>query len=426
MPDPAWPASPPEVNYLRLVGPGAAGTATTLASSAAWQALMASHEAAFAASALNTAVTAVDFEGVGGLSSATTASGLNTALQLLAGWAQEKPPILASAIAAYELAVSSMIPAEVAAANRAEQAADIALNPLVLGALTPAIVALDTVYFGEFWPQNAASGAAYGATLAALVPALAVPPPLAPPGASAAAPVTAAVAAAQSAGEVAAEEAMTESTDVAGSAGDASPAPVAAAAQIGQAASMLGQPMQAAMSGLQPASGMFSTPMQALQMLGGLPQLMASSPGTASGTNGFEDSTWTAALAGGGSTPVGGAPGGAGLGTGPVSPGSAGPGGLGAGGTPGAGMTSYSRPPTSFPTESAGRPTSLRAPLLSASDFRGAGAPGASVLPMATTPPAQGRGAADKEAPGRDGTDRGRVTHARILIGRDTAERRHS
>ena len=122
MPDPEWPCSPPEVNYLRLAGVGAAGTATTLANAAAWQALMAGNEMAFSVSALNTAVTALDFEGVGGLSSCTTATGLNAALQLLAGWAQEKAPIAAQAVAAYETAFSSMVPAEVCLANRAEQA----------------------------------------------------------------------------------------------------------------------------------------------------------------------------------------------------------------------------------------------------------------------------------------------------------------
>ena len=62
------------------------GTATTLASAAAWEALMASHEVAFSASTLNTAATALNFEGLGGISSTTAATGLNAALQLLAGW----------------------------------------------------------------------------------------------------------------------------------------------------------------------------------------------------------------------------------------------------------------------------------------------------------------------------------------------------
>ena len=120
----------------------------------------------------------MDFEGVGGLSSTAAVTGLNAALQMLAGWAQEKPPIAASAVSAYETAVSSMIPAAVSIANRTEQAADVAMNPLVLGALTPAIVALDAAYFGEHWPHNAAAGAAYGSALGVLSAALAVPPPL--------------------------------------------------------------------------------------------------------------------------------------------------------------------------------------------------------------------------------------------------------
>ena len=78
---------------------------------------MGSHELAFSLSTLNTAVTALNFEGVGGLSSATAVTGLNTALQLLAGWVQEKPPIAASAVSAYETAVSAMIPAEVSIAT---------------------------------------------------------------------------------------------------------------------------------------------------------------------------------------------------------------------------------------------------------------------------------------------------------------------
>ena len=101
MPDPAWSSSPPEVNYMRLCGPGSAGTASTLANCAAWQALMATNEALFAASTANATTTALDFQGVGGASSTVAVTGLNTALQLLSGWVQEKPPIAAGALAAY-------------------------------------------------------------------------------------------------------------------------------------------------------------------------------------------------------------------------------------------------------------------------------------------------------------------------------------
>lgn len=407
MPDPSWPSSPPEVNYLRLIGPGAAGTATTLASSAAWQALMAGSEAAFSVSTLNTAATAVDFEGVGGMSSATTATGLNAALQLFAGWAQEKPPIAASAVAAYEAAVSAMIPAEVAAANRAEQAADVAINPLVLGALTPAIVALDAAYFGEFWPQNASSGAAYGATLAALVAALAVPPPMSPPGASIAAPAAAASAVAEPAGQAAAGEAMKESAQLAKSTGDS------AAAPAGQLASMLGQPMQAAMTAMQPMTGMFQAPMQAVQALSGLPQSMmgaltgsfgAGAPGELGEGQlpvGLPEGLALASNGAGGASAGGGVAAGGAVGVGGAAP--------GAGAVPGAGLTSYVKPSSSFPAENAGRPTALKPGLLSGIDLRPTGMAGG---PMPMSPTQVG---AQTQGRGMDGKDG--VTLARVVIG---------
>lgn len=365
MPDPEWPCSPPEVNYLRLVGAGAAGTATTLASAAAWQALMGSNEAAFALSALNTATTALDFQGVGGLSSSATATGLNAALQLLAGWAQEKPPIAAQAVSAYETALASMIPAEVCLANRAEQAADVAMNPLVLGALTPAIVALDAEYFGEHWPHNAGVGAAYGAALTALVAALAIPPPPSPPGASPAAPFAAAGALAEDVGEVAAGEAAKQSGgDVGGGGG------TGVAGQIGQMGSMLAQPLQAAMGAMAPVAGMFGAPLQSLGGLAGaLPSMNAGRGGTSDVTDaeladaGLED----AGVAGEAEFPVGafaGVPESGGLGAG-IGAG-AGPGVPAVGGVPGAGITSYTRPPTAFEAPASGRPVGLKSGLLSA------------------------------------------------------------
>ncbi len=405
MPDPAWPSSPPEVNYLRLIGSGAAGTATTLASGAAWQALMAGNAAAFSVSTLNTAVTALDFEGVGGASSTAAVAGLNSALQMLAGWAQEKPPIAASAVAAYETAVSAMIPAAVATANRAEQAADVALNPLVLGALTPAIVALDTAYFGEFWPQNASSGAAYGATLTALVAALAVPPPMSPPGSSAAAPATAAAAVAQSPGQAAAGEALKESAQLAKTTGDGVAAPAEGAGQLGQMASMMGQPVQAAMGALQPAMGMFQAPLQAVQSLAGLPQSMLGGLAGSSAANGFGEAQVPAALLGGAGAAVagGGAAGGIG-----AAGSAAGAGAMASGGLPGTGLTSYAKPPNAFAPENAGRPTGLKTGLLSAAELKGpaSGGIGGAAMPMSPAHVgANGRGSADKDG----------VVHARIV-----------
>lgn len=356
MPDPAWPSSPPEVNYLRLAGTGAAGTASTLASIAAWQALMASNEVAFSLSSLNTAVTAADFEGVGGLSSSTTANELNTSLQLFAGWTQEKPPVVSSAVSAYETALTSMIPAAVSLANRAEQAADVAMNPLVLGALTPAIVALDTEYFGEHWPHNASAGAAYGAALTGLIGALSIPPPLTPPSGPAA-PVAAAAAMAQEGAQVAAGQAMKQTASLTAK-DSAAPAEVA-----GQLAGSLGQPLQAVMGAAQPALGMFQAPLQSLQGLGG----SAQSPPSAD--------EFDAGL------PIIGATVSPSTGAGPVTSLGAGV-GSGAGALPTSGLTSYTRPATSFPADNAGRPVGLKPGPFNTAELRGPTAVGP--MPMST------------------------------------------
>lgn len=393
MPDPTWPSSPPEANYLRLVGPGAAGTATTLASAGAWQALMGGAELAFTLSSTNTAVTAADFEGVGGLSSAGTVTALNAALQVLAGWVEEKPPIAANAVAAYDAAVSAMIPAEVSLANRAEQAADVAMNPLVLGALTPAIVALDAEYFGEHWPHNAGVGAAYGAALTALTAALSVPPPLSPPGASPAGPAAAAAAVAQSAGEVSAEQ-------IAAAPSQAGDSP--AGTMLEQMGSVLTQPLQAVMGAMAPVAGMFQAPLQSLQSLSGLNWFPGSHagddemappeiPGEMTGALGISS---TAGVAGGGG-PLGS-----------VAPMTTLP------GSTGAGLTAYARPSAAFAPESGGRPAGLKPGLLSAAaELRG---PTTSIPAMSgpvSVPPARDKDRGD--AP---------VVQARIVLGDDSPQ----
>lgn len=399
MPDPTWPSSPPEANYLRLVGPGAAGTATTMTSGAVWQALTIGDEVAFSASTINASRTAVDFEGVGGVSSMAAITGLNAALQFLAGWAQEKPPIAGSAVTAYETAVSTMIPAEVSLANRAEQASNVAINPLVFGALTPAIVALDTEYFGEHWPHNASAGITYGAALTALTAALAVPPPLSPAGASPAASATAAAAVAQTAGQTAAGEAMKQSAQLTKSLGDGAAVPAEVAGQAGQVASLMAQPAQALM---QPVLGMFGVPMQAFGGMAGLPQSL----GGTLGPHVFGDEQIPAPLLAGPGVPAAGA-GGAGA-VGPIAGGAAGSFNSGA---PGAGLTSYTRPSSNFASENSGRPAALKTGLLSTAEFRGPVTTGmGGVLPVSAAhsgAPAPGKGAVDKDG----------VTHARVIVG---------
>jgi hypothetical protein len=412
MPDPTWPSSPPEVNYLRLVGAGAAGTATTMASAAVWQALAGSAEVAASVSSLNAVSTAPSFEGVGGTSSFTAATSLNGSLHLLAGWAQEKPPIAASAVWAYETAVSSMIPAEVSIANRAEQAADVALNPLVLGALTPMIVALDAEYFGEHWPHNASAGAVYGSALAALAAALAVPPPISPPGASPMAPATAAAAVAQSAGQAAAGEALKVSGQAAELAGDGVAGPAQA---VGQAGSMVAQPIQAAAGAAQPVLGMFQSPVQAAQSLASLPQSMLGVFGGAAGGALAREPVVPLIPAAGGAGAVGiGA--GAGSGAGSVGAATVGAGvGAGVGGVPGAGLTNFTRPNSSFsPENSGGRPVGLKTGLLGAADVKAAGTAPMSGAAMPVSPAHAGMLAQSK-----DSKDQEDVAHARVVLSGD-------
>ena len=415
MPDPSWSSSPPEVNYLRLAGPGVAGTATTVASAAAWQALAIGDELAASASALNATATAVDFEGVGGLSSIAAVTGLNTALQMLAGWAQEKPPIAASAVSAYETAVSSMIPAAVSIANRTEQAADVALNPLVLGALTPAIVALDAAYFGEHWPHNAAAGAAYGSALGALAAALAVPPPLSPPGASAATP--AAAAAAQSAAQAVAGGVLEESGQLATAAGDGAAAPAEAAGQAGRIGSMM-QPIQSALGAMQPAMGMFQAPVQAAGGTSGLLQSMTGPLGGLTDAVPGDGFGLPGGFVSAAANPTGVWGVGAGA-AGGAAPGATVGGGGPGGGIPGTGLTNFTRPTSSFPPESGGRPVGVKTGLLGAGEQRGptAGPIGAAGMPVA--PPVG-------PARGKDHDEGGGLPRVRVVVtpgqGRDKPE----
>ncbi len=381
MPDPAWAGSPPEANYLRLAGPGAAGAASTLASAAGWQALAAGGEISASASTLNASATAPDFQGVGGLSSVAAAGRLNSTLHLLAGWVQAKPPVAQSAVAAYQAAVSAMVPAEVSLANRTEHAANVVINPLVFGALTPVIVALDATYFGEHWPHNAGVGIAYGATLAGLAASLAVPPPVTPPGASPAGPAAAAAALAQSAGRAASGEALTQAAEAAATAGKVGAAPVEAV--TGPMASALSQPLQAASAVQQPLLGMFGLPLAAFQSPG------QRSPSWSMAGEDIGLELGRLPLSDGGPTDGHGMPAVAAalgvVGSGGGVSGTAGGAVAGAlAGAPATTLTTYSRPAASFDTPGAPRPPGQKAGLLNAAELRGptTSAPAGGLLPV--------------------------------------------
>lgn len=383
MSDPAWAVSPPEANHLRLLGVGAAGTATTLASGAAWQALVASNELACSLSTSNTACTAAGFAGVGGAASAAAATALNGSLHMLAGWAEQKAGIAAAAVSAYEAAASAMIPAEISIANRTQQAADVAMNPLVFGMLTPAIIALDIEYFGEHWPHNAGIGIAYGLALAGLTAALAVPPPLPPTGSSAGSAVAAAESVTQSASQAAAGEAMKQSSRAADETRASSQEVAQGALEPLTAAA---NPLNALGGFLQPMRTLLDAP---LQSLSGVPR----------GADRESVPAWDGEyrppdLPLVGSTPHAGAVG--------IS---ASPGGSVTGARPGsltgsaAIPTTYVRPATTFPTELSGRPAGLQRVESGNTEQRTFTTGGVGALPA--PPPARSTTHSDETGPSR-------------------------
>ncbi len=125
--------------------------------------------------------------GAGATASAVTHGALDAQHELLAAALVDKACHVVAAAGAHQSALASMVTAEEAGANRVDEAAAQQLNPLVWGALTPQIVALNVEYYGQMWPHNAAAGAAYGAALRAAAAAIMVPFPPAVPGASLAA-----------------------------------------------------------------------------------------------------------------------------------------------------------------------------------------------------------------------------------------------
>jgi hypothetical protein len=183
-------------------------------------------------------------------------------------------------------------------------------------------------------------------------------------------------------------------------AGQTAAAPASAGSEM---SSMMMQPMQAAMGAFQPLMGMFQAPMQAFQGLSSLPQsMMGSLGGMFNGMKGADAAVPAADLVKA-SAPAGG---GAGMGGGGVGGGSGGGGGM-----PGAGLTSYTRPTSSFAPENSGRPTSLKTGLLSAAEVRGptAAPMGGGAMPMSPAGAGmlgQGKGENSKDD----------VAHARIVM----------
>ena len=242
-------ATPPELNWYQL---SAGDHAASLVAAAAGHQSMAAMIGGEAGSlGGNAAATATGWEGAGGAAMTVNATEQVGVMGMALGWLTQGAASLASAGQTYQTAYDSMIPGPVCDTNRATQAGLVASN--ILGQNTPAIVALDTEYFGHMWTVNAAAMSMWQSAAAAVIGELTIPPPFNPVVANPAGPAAA----------------------LAGS-----------AAQTGATAGMQGatQPMEAAggssmMSQVTPLLGQFgSMAGQLPQMAGQLPQMASQFP----------------------------------------------------------------------------------------------------------------------------------------------------
>jgi hypothetical protein len=390
MPDPRW-TGPPELIAATFE---AGSAASVLANNLVWVTETANKELSMGLSAINTIVTAAQWQGLGAIASMVAATGLNAGLQTLVGWTAHKISVTQAAVEAFVIAQSTVIPSVVSQTNRDEWVVLNATN--WFGQNTPGIVERDTEYFGVHWPHNSRVGWTYSGTTRALVAALAIPPPAAPMGASPAAPAAAGEAVAQAAGQSGMSNVMQVSSQVTQTAGQTAATPADAG---GQLSSLLQQPMSMVSSVTEPLKGMVQAPMQAFQGLGSMPQTMLQSLAgmfpAAANPNAVAAVAEPVLAAGGTAGGLGGASAG-------------GAGGIGA--FPGAGLTSYTRPTSSFEPESGGRPVGLRAGVLNAADLRSpTTTTGFGGAPMPLTP-------AGMLARGSGGDSEKDVARARVVV----------
>jgi PPE-repeat protein len=381
----------------------AGNPASVIANTVVWVTETANKELSTGLSEVNALATAAQWQGFGALASMVASNGLNLGLQTLVGWTAHKIAVTQAAVEAFTLAASSVIPSLVSITNRAETQVLNATN--FMGINTPAIIERETEYYGEHWPHNSSAGWAYASVLSTLSAALTMPPPAAPMGASPAAPAAAGEALAQAAGQ----SGMNDVAQLTGQTGQAAGQTAAAPAEAGGQASPLLQPMQLISGMTQPLQQLVSAPMRGIQGLTSMPQGLMSSMSGLLQSGGASNA---AAEAGAVAEPVL-AGGGAAGGLGGASVG----GGGGLGGFPGAGLTSYTRPTSSFEPEAGGRPGSLRAGLLNAAEVRGPTAPagmGGSPMPVSPAGMLARRTGSQSE--------KDAVTRVRVVVGGDRTD----
>ena len=389
-----WPLSDPATT-ARLFE-GGPGPDTTLANAAAWAVEAAIHDLSMGLSAVNIAGLLPNFMGVGGTASAETGTVLNALAGVMGGHCLKQQLIALSASELYAAARAGLIPSAIIDANRIECANDVALNPVVLGALTGRIGEL-TAEYGMYWAQNASVGSAYGSGLNTLTTALLSTPPPAAMGANPAGPAMMAGSVVEQAGT------STATTAARASAEYASKGMEGAGGGMEQ---VMGTMTQTLGSAVQPLTGMFQSVPQMFQGLTGLPQMLMGAFGGMFGGSGAGEAAMAGRMPGGEAVR---AFAGAGGGSGAVSgAGGAGGGSVGAGGGGAPGLTQFTRPASSFEPEG-GRATGLKPGLLNPAEVRtGPVTSGGSGVPVSPAAGMLGRGQGEE--------DKKEVQHARIVV----------
>ena len=264
-----WSAFPPEVNAGQLMA-GDQG-ASIAAAAAAYEALAAAliaEGAKMAATAGTTAATG--WQGVGGVAMVATAMPYVAALEALSGWVQQSAASAAAIEQAYVTAKAAMIQVPICTTNRTTQAGLVATN--IIGQNTPAIIGLDTEYFGHFWTQNAGNMGGYEAIVTPLIAGLGIPPPPAPLTANPAGPAGQAAAIGQAAANGAASAAMSQSLSGVQQASGAVQSGAAAPASSAQSMGSMAPQMLSQLGQLPQMLGQFP------QMLGQFPQMLGPVP----------------------------------------------------------------------------------------------------------------------------------------------------
>lgn len=394
--DPRW-TGPPETIAATFE---AGSPVSVVANNTVWVTETSHHEMAAGVSSANTAVTMASWSGQGSNASAAAATGLNTGLHTVTGWTAHKIAITQGAVDAFMTAQSSVIPSVVSQSNRTRRDAMNKINPVVMGHFTPAIAQHDLEYYGGHWPHNSAVGMGYSTALGGFTAALGTPPPLAPEGASPAAPAAAGEALSQAASSTGAQDGVSLSNQAAQAAGQAPASATGGATE--QISSLLGPLQEAASGAMQPASQLLQAPTQGLQSFSSLPQSLMGAFGgmfsSASGPQAAEMASLAGPLSSGG-----GAAGGIGGGAASAV------GGMGA--VSGAGLTSYTRPTSTFEPADGGRPMGLRTVAATSGPTTTGGGMGG--MPMA---PMAGRGNSEES------NQQAAVAHARIVVAGDHVE----